>query len=258
MMLRSSSTPVLGSLLQSFSESPNNNNNHHHHHSDLHGYGSTHKHTPNSGQCKLSCTNGGFHNVKKSFFHSPSVAESTSKNGFRRVQSEGNLDELVGNSRGAYDEFSLSKRSGGRRKSCSTLEAIPSFSVHHLGTPSDDSDDEEEESEHEETCGELETGYISKPLSMDGYGNFKIEGEGKMYLATGLGFSGVDLVDDCGNGGSSSGGGYRPVALDRDGGDSRGISMEEHYKKMLQENPGDPLFLRNYAQFLYQVGPVSP
>jgi predicted ATPase len=31
---------------------------------------------------------------------------------------------------------------------------------------------------------------------------------------------------------------------------------EEYYKKMVQENPGNPLFLRNYAQFLYQVSPV--
>jgi hypothetical protein len=33
--------------------------------------------------------------------------------------------------------------------------------------------------------------------------------------------------------------------------------VEEYYKKMVQQNPGNPLFLRNYAQFLYQVTSIS-
>lgn len=38
---------------------------------------------------------------------------------------------------------------------------------------------------------------------------------------------------------------------------SNGISkVEEHYKKMVKENPSNPLFLRNYAQFLFQVRSV--
>ena len=33
----------------------------------------------------------------------------------------------------------------------------------------------------------------------------------------------------------------------------RGGDFEEYYKKMVEENPNNPLFLRNYAQFLCQV-----
>lgn len=32
-----------------------------------------------------------------------------------------------------------------------------------------------------------------------------------------------------------------------------GSNVEEYYKKMVEENPNNPLFLRNYAQFLCQV-----
>ena len=35
------------------------------------------------------------------------------------------------------------------------------------------------------------------------------------------------------------------------GGDCSGIEM--HYKKMIEEDPCNGLFLRNYAQFLYQA-----
>ncbi|KAL8055279.1 hypothetical protein ABFX02_04G046400 [Erythranthe guttata] len=266
MMLRSSSTPVLGSLLPSFSDSPNNNQ---HHSEYLHG--STHKHTPNG---KISCNNnGGSQNVRKSsLFRSHSVAEikkCASGNGFRRVLSEGNLEEL-GDDSSPYsvDGLSLAKKSS-RRNSFCALEAIPSFSFSHSRTPyleeeEDDSDDdvfvEEEELESESVSNALSAdkdsvfGPVGNDVSND-YGNLRFEGgEGKMYLATGLGISGIDFVDGCG---SDSGGGgrgsYRPVDLGKDGGgENDSLGMEEYYKKMVEENPGNPLFLRNYAQFLYQ------
>lgn len=31
------------------------------------------------------------------------------------------------------------------------------------------------------------------------------------------------------------------------------VNIEEYYNRMLEENSCDPLFLRNYAQFVYQV-----
>lgn len=34
---------------------------------------------------------------------------------------------------------------------------------------------------------------------------------------------------------------------------SKGIDVEENHKKMVEDNPNNPLFLRNYAQFLCQV-----
>lgn len=34
---------------------------------------------------------------------------------------------------------------------------------------------------------------------------------------------------------------------------SKGGNVEEYYKILVEENPNNPLFLRNYAQFLCQV-----
>ncbi|KAG8389151.1 hypothetical protein BUALT_Bualt02G0199300 [Buddleja alternifolia] len=267
-----SSTPVLGSLLSSISESPNN-----YHQSELHG--ATPKHTPNSNQTKLSCTNGKSQNVNKSFFCSPSVAEIKSTNasphnGFRRVQSAGNLEDLA-DAQYSVDEFSLSKKFA-RKPHCRTLEAIPSFSVNSLGSRYED-DDSDEESE------ELDWGVVDNPFRVENlvleefrtnsndYGVSGFEGGGKMYLATGLGVSGVNLlVGGGGDGGSGGGGSYRPVAFDRDGGDSHGISMEEHYKRMLEKkgdlegaeeyysrailaDPEDGEILTQYAKLIWEL-----
>ncbi|KAK4418439.1 hypothetical protein Salat_2256700 [Sesamum alatum] len=255
MMLRSSSTPVLGSLLPTFSDSPNGSS---HHQSELHG--STQKHTPNTIHGKLSCSNGGSQNLSKSLFHSPSVAEikgisRSSGNEFRRAQSEGNLQELVDVSY-SVDEFSLSKKSA-RKSNCCTLEAIPSLSVRHLGARFEDWDsDEEEEEEEIEEEGEVHdeefqvedsvSGFTVENFvfeqvgtNVNGYGSLGLEGEGKMYLAAGLGITGISFID--GGGSHGGGGSYRPVAYDRDGGDSHGLSMEEYYKNMLEGDPGNPL-----------------
>ncbi|KAL8121967.1 hypothetical protein AgCh_018627 [Apium graveolens] len=37
-----------------------------------------------------------------------------------------------------------------------------------------------------------------------------------------------------------------------------GVDMEIYYKRMVEENPSNPLFLRNYAQFLHQVKSTWP
>lgn len=252
MLLRSSSTPVLGSLLQSFSESPS-------HQSELH------KHTPTSVHAKISCSNGGSQDFRKSIFHSsPSLAEiKGSRSGFRRVQSDGNLEGLADASY-SVDEFSLAKKPG-RRNSCCTLEPIPSLSVHRLWTSfKDDSGDDEEgfEEEEEEEYGDYSPveNLVLEQVGSNGNGNgngslgLGLQSEGKMYLTAGIGSLGVDFAAGDGNSGGGGGrGSFRPVAFDRDGGDSSGVSMEEHYKRMLEANPGDPLFLRNYAHFLYQI-----
>lgn len=240
MILRSSSTPILGSLLSSFSESPQ-------------------KHpTPNVHQnsTKLSCNNGEFQNVAKSLLHSPFVTQ----NGIRRVQSEGNLDEL-GNASYNVDDFSLSnqysKKFTHKPKGC-TLEAIPSFSYLNLETGSEDYDGEEEEEEENYNPFRVQNlVYEEERTNANGYPYMGFQGEGKMYLATGIGVQAIGLFYDGGDGGCGGGGGsYRPVDFSRDGGDSRGLSMEEYYKNMLEENPGNSLVLRNYAQFLYQVSPL--
>lgn len=37
----------------------------------------------------------------------------------------------------------------------------------------------------------------------------------------------------------------------------RSENLEDHYRKMIKENPNNPLFLRNYAKFLSEVKYIS-
>ncbi|XP_060178543.1 uncharacterized protein LOC132608816 [Lycium barbarum] len=64
-----------------------------------------------------------------------------------------------------------------------------------------------------------------------------------MYLATGFG------VD--GNGVNSGGVDFAPLDFDGNG------DAEEYYKRVLKEDPSNPLFLRNYAQLLQSKGDLS-
>ena len=66
-------------------------------------------------------------------------------------------------------------------------------------------------------------------------------------------------TEDCGDGmdgyrggGCGGGGDYNSMGKGGFDGESR-HEVEEYYKRMVEENPGNPLFLSNYAQFLYQV-----
>ncbi|KZV21507.1 hypothetical protein F511_08272 [Dorcoceras hygrometricum] len=253
MMLRSSSTPILGSLLSSFSESPNN----YHHQSECHC--AAVKHT--------ALLRGGSQNFSKFSIPSPSVGEVkatpylSSTEGFRRVQSEGNLEGLVDASYNV-DELGFPIKKVARRHGRSHLEAIPSISYRKTRTY----DGCEESDEYAEEDGDIEveeSGNIfkvdnlvleEKRTDMIGYGGLETDGDRrKMYIAAGLGVSETSFLDGGGYGtGGGSGGSYRPVTFDRDGGDSHGVSIEEYYKRVLKEHPGNPLFLRNYAQFLYQ------
>ncbi|KAJ9547842.1 hypothetical protein OSB04_020385 [Centaurea solstitialis] len=90
-----------------------------------------------------------------------------------------------------------------------------------------------------------------------GFWNLEIKDEigescSQMYLAKGIG---VDVGFGCRDGGGG-GGGDRSLSLvargvgDGDGGDG---DVEEHYRKMMNENPRNPLCLGNYAKFLYQL-----
>lgn len=74
----------------------------------------------------------------------------------------------------------------------------------------------------------------------------------RMYLSKllGIGCNGGRGGDGSGGGGSGGDSNSPGSGSGGDDGDKRGV--EEYYKKMVEENPGDPLFLRNYAQFLYQ------
>lgn len=277
MLLRSSSTPVLGSLLSSFSETPNNNySNSDVPNTNLHNYGKIFHNKHNHAAA-------GPQNLTRSLYNSspisPSISELSGNNytrGFRRAQSEGNLEGLVSASANLDDEFSFSiptKKFSRRPPHCSTLEAIPSFSYHNSRNRNEDEDsEEEEEDEKEEERLAKENGSVYDSVGKEnfyylkgdrkyarGYEN-NVGVEKEMYLARGLGIADLNFADIGGHitGGSRGGGGgggqdYIPVALGGDGGDNNGLIMEDHYKRMLEEDPSNPLWLRNYAHFLHQV-----
>lgn len=68
----------------------------------------------------------------------------------------------------------------------------------------------------------------------------------KMFLARGLAVG-------CGGSGGRSGNGREFNSVGSSGDGSDNPEAEKHYKTMVEENPGNPLFLRNYAQFLYEI-----
>ncbi|KAI3772946.1 hypothetical protein L6452_04142 [Arctium lappa] len=243
MMLRSSSTPLLGSLQPSISsESP-----HHHHHDTTLKPSPIHK---SQQFTTLSCTSSP---ISPPFRHG----------GIRRVQSEGNLESLIssggGGGGGGGGEFSFcnpTKRTSSRLHSI-PLETIPSFSYHNSKFKSDDDDDDESGDEGFRNFNvENEVVRLNKQL---GFANSEIKDEkresgSQMYLAKGIG---VDVGFACGGGGGGRRRSLSSVGRDGGGGGDGGgcgdnHDVEEHYRKMVDENPGNPLFLRNYAHFLYQ------
>lgn len=243
MLLRSSSTPILGSLLSSFSDSPI----------------TTSETTSNHAHNKLSFHQSGSHNVS-SFSHnsSPSDFDQLPFKGLHRAQSEGSLEGLAHN----YDEFYNSNPPAKFSRNCnfSVLQTIPSFSFYNSGFAHEDDDDEEEgrdevlEGNDKKGVMNMEgTGFRAEEYMINnkknGFWNLRFEEEresngGEMYLAKGLGVEG-------GGYGGGVGGGFSSGNSGRDG-DGDGNSVEEYYKQMVKENPGNSMVLRNYAQFLYQ------
>ncbi|XP_042513559.1 uncharacterized protein LOC122088373 [Macadamia integrifolia] len=285
MLLRSSSTPVFGSLLSSFSDSPNR---------DFENSSSKNNKYPSSSDHnlkKISFSHGG-HSYFSSFSCNsspitPSLVgfpdfdpESSSavSRGVRRARSEGNLEALAAASRDIEDSYTskpLTRRS--RRPSMSVLETIPSFSVYNKrdGYEEERENEEEEEEELGERDGLLgRSPTIGDCIMSVGSGGFSfaknknsglIVGEElssgveeakeskspPLYLARGIG---IGLGGGGGGAGGCGGGGGNGFSLDGFGEGARpeGSQIEEYYKRMVDENPCNPLFLRNYAQFLYQ------
>ncbi|XP_068322641.1 uncharacterized protein [Pyrus communis] len=272
MLLRSSSTPVIGSLLTSYvSESPNIISKHQ---SDPKPT-TFHQHTPT----KFSFHQPGSLNISHNsspISHSSLDLDRHSLTGFRRAQSDGNLEGLAHASCDTEDQFLDSKLPNmfSARSKCMMLETIPSFSLHKSGGYEDDEDDsdveyEEYEEEEEEEFGEEDTERVvategknvgleekvkNVSLTQDlkfldkiwraGFEEKRELASQEMYLAKGLGVGG-------GGSGRRGGGEVKWDGYGSDGGDdNRGA--EGHYKKLVEENPGSPLFLGNYAQFLYQ------
>ncbi|KVI12364.1 hypothetical protein Ccrd_009237 [Cynara cardunculus var. scolymus] len=254
MMLRSSSTPILGSLLPSISsESPNHH--HHHHHDTTLKPSPIHKFSPGSQHfTTLSCTSSPI---------SPSVGHGR----IRRAQSEGNLEHLIssggGNGgSGGGDQFSYcnpNKKTSSRLHSY-PLETIPSFSYQNSNFKSDD--DESGDDGFGDFNVENTVRGLNKQL---GFGNLVIKDEieesgSQMYLAKGIG---VDAGFGCADGdvvGGGGGGGRNLSSVGR-GGDSGGDNhdVEEHYRKMeyysraILVDPNDGEILSQYAKLLWEV-----
>lgn len=242
MLVRSASTPVLGALHPSgchspavsspavhFAESP----------------ASAAYHAP-----PISCHLGG---PGSGSDHERSRSRGAGA-GMRRTCSEDNLASLAGGRADDHDHHHLLLPPSGKgapRARPVPLETIQSFRGPHAST-----DDEEEEDDDDEDAYEVE-----RELR---FGQFSFAGgaysqEHPLFLARGLGIDrlGSGLLSADGGGGfggsdgSGFGGGGGNLVTSGNGGDRSGI--ETHYKKMIEEDPCNGLFLRNYAQFLYQV-----
>lgn len=267
MLLRSSSTPVLGSLLSE--TTPNSTPNHHEYNA---------KPTTNTKLISFHHSTTGF--SARVSCNSPPISPSIGKC-FRRAQSEGNLKELAyaphsaNNEDQFYDSYQPNDKYLTGRQRCLKLQTIPSFN-NSRGYYEEDEEEEESDTEDYEDRAEL---YVNEEL-LDGdlrggsdtvvalkdkvkrmnltkvrdkeeiwnmgfaeANNMLVNQQ--MYLAKGFGIGGS-------GGGSGGGGDFYSAGSGGDDGDYKN-GVEEYYKRMVEENPGNALFLRNYAQFLYQV-----
>ncbi|KAI3899833.1 hypothetical protein MKW92_005345 [Papaver armeniacum] len=276
MMLRSSSTPLLGSLLSSYSESPN--------HKD---YETPHNNpSTDSFIKKISFTHGGnslnfssystcnnASSLTRSISGISDSSDTSSSNGFRRAQSDGNLKGLAAAScdmedQELFNQFSSNNNPFKSSKKTSMLQSIPSFSVYNSKGGFED----EEEEEDYENDGSLQRSVtIGENIMSMGSGEFTFGGDKmgliqendednrfsefqylgqddmnpSMFLATGFGI-GVN-----GGSGGGGGGGFN-FAKFGEGGFENDKEIGEYYKKMVEQHPSSALFLRNYAQFLYK------
>lgn len=255
MLLRSSSTPILGSLLSSYSDSPNNVD---------------HNRPPSSDHHKKVSF---FPHAGHTAFHHPFYCNSSSmsqsgSNGFRRVRSDGNLERLPSSE---LDELHISRRRH------PVLDSIPSFSADHSNIG--ERDEEEEEAGDGDGDGLLRSVTIGESITAVGqdFGSvdakdgslasraieeeseeviLSINGIGSaaspLFVSGGIGMD-TAIVNAAlaeGDGHGAGAGGFRPMDS---GGSGDGSDPEDHYRRLVEENPCSALCLRNYAQFLYQV-----
>ncbi|VAI25057.1 uncharacterized protein LOC119304105 [Triticum dicoccoides] len=216
MLVRSASTPVLGALHATSGAGGHSPAVHFAESSPTVAY------HPPAISCSLSAGGGG----GSASDHERSRGGG---GGLRRACSDGNLAALGGR---AEDHHHLPPRPR------PALETIRSFTARDGAR----GEEEEEEDDDQETS-----------FGQFGFGSTYAQ-EHPLFLARGLGIdrlgSGL-LSADCGGGiDGGSGGGYL-VASGGGGGDRSGIEI--HYKRLIEEDPCNGLFLRNYAQFLYQV-----
>ncbi|XP_059632300.1 uncharacterized protein LOC132274945 [Cornus florida] len=264
MLLRSSSSPVLHT---SFSDSPNRDFDttttkvsfiqaaHHQHHLNLSSFSCNHSSPKSKSPSGINYFDPKPNNLRR--------------NAFRRALSEGNLEGL-GSTSSDLEGFcgdSIKSTRFCHKLHKTMLYSPPSFSIFNT---EDGNEEEAKELGREdlvrsvtigdsiEAMGSDEFCFGKKAMSLiqedaeeeedlpSGFRNLRIERKEEeetnqplsplMYLATGFG------IDDGG------GGDFTQAGLDETG------NVEEYYKRMVGENPCNPLFLRNYAQLLRSKG----
>ncbi|KAL5784517.1 hypothetical protein ACOSQ2_006909 [Xanthoceras sorbifolium] len=280
-MLRSSSTPVIGSLVSPFSDSPNRdfetttiNNSNHCTTKISFSQGLLHQHDHNLYLNPVSCCSSPVSHSASGFSHEVSRETNSFRlKGFRRSRSDGYLKGLSYSSCDTSEAFrnsDTSQHKSSNRNYKSMLRTAPSFSIYNSADGVED---------HEEKIGEVlerEAAFVrTVTIGNDaGSGDFSFgkkhmglieeeevedDEEGlkgirglnleeeveprspPMYLAAGLGI-GID---------GFAGGEVVDFTLanfDESG------NVEEYYKRMLDEYPCHPLFLGNYAKLLQSKG----
>jgi hypothetical protein len=223
MLVRSSSTPVLGALhASSGGHSPAV------HYPDS---SPTVAYHPPAISCSLSSAGGGGSD------HERLHRDGGTGGGLHRACSDGNLSALGGR---ADDHH--------HHRSRPALETIQSFAARDGSWDEEDEANDDDEYDNADAEQEMSFGMFGAVAA----GGSTYTQEHPLFLARGLGIdrlgSGLPIFDD---GGSGNGGTNNLVASGGGGGDRSGI--ETHYKKLIEEDPSNGLFLRNYAQFLYQV-----
>ncbi|KAM3756192.1 hypothetical protein ACB098_02G093700 [Castanea mollissima] len=275
LLIRSSSTPHIGSHRLPFSESPNRDLDTTNKKCNKHPPLLFDHHSKKLSFSQVSCSSSPVSNSASHFSES---------SGFRRAWSDGNLEGLsysgsycdiedFGNSSKPREFFHKHSKLTGTNM----LQTSPSFSIF---TSTDEFQDEEhnnwlqdlgkEELERTATIGESieatgsgEFSFANKKSmglieegdeeedGLNGIQNLSVEVGNepvspRMYLAAGLG------IDSFSIGGGELGGDFLSPANFDDSSD-----VEEYYRKMVDQYPCHPLFLRNYAQVLQSKGDLQ-
>ncbi|XP_068653477.1 uncharacterized protein [Aristolochia californica] len=270
MLLRSSSTPILGSILSS--ESPNNFDRNRPPPS-LDNHKKLSFHASHQSSHPFLCNSSPTSHSKVGFSETDREPNASSK-GFRRAQSDGNLEALTALELDDLNNSNLVKSS---KRHHAVLETIPSFSVYR----SRYEDEEEVECGEDEElhCGDglQRSVTIGENVSSKG-GDFsfannnalsfvqevRVEGtediltfggigSSTLFLARGPGFDDSGLTfngNSSGVGGGGDGSNFSPKGSN---GGADGFDAEHYYKRMVEENPSSALVLRNYAHFLHMA-----
>lgn len=264
MLLRSSSTPILGSLIL---HSDNNREN----------VGKANSLTENANRFGFRSTNSHTHLYSNyDTCSAEEVKKVNSVSNIRRVQSDGSLENLIGSGCpvdtllqcDSFDDFNLisSNKPWPRRlsahKRLSSLKSIASLSCYYKEEDEFNQDEILENSADALESSMHEFSFGNEQMRESNMKGFAISGNEQdmvsakpMFMARGLGIDIIEPSTDVGGGHGNST--PKETSLGgSSGGDGYGAgseNIEEYYQKILEGNPANSLILRNYAQYLYET-----